>query len=320
MMPRQQILITTAVQNARHAYRIDQRIDVEFFSRLFVLPVVFTQSLRCGSHGGNRTDQAHISSNRGSVLPGLRLWPLQSICGVHKSLLTVVGKGTPKSLFKPAMRHLDIHTATLCLLFLSGISLFWAFLPKARVFSSHEGSCSIMQSTCSAVPGCILQQASGQTFAYRSPMTGRTVAELNWEGQLNLYALYQPENDIPEQRVILEELYHATAGDGWQPLVYHQTEPLQQVVEFMAYYASDPGMLHGRWQLNVRESVQILLRMAGHLQTPSMWISPFLSILCYSRCLGSRLGFLTVAGGTSYLIPNRTALMCASESCILKVK
>lgn len=83
-------------------------------------------------------------------------------------------------------------------------------------------------------------------------MTGQTVAELNWEGQLNLYALYQPENDIPEQRVILEELYHATAGDGWQPLVYHQTEPLQQVLKFMAYYATDPGMLQIRWLLNVK--------------------------------------------------------------------
>ena len=73
-------------------------------------------------------------------------------------------------------------------------------------------------------------------------MTNQTVAELNWEGQLNLYALYQPENDLPAQRLILEELYNTTAGDGWNPAVYHQTEPLQEVLYFMAENAGNPGV------------------------------------------------------------------------------
>lgn len=82
----------------------------------------------------------------------------------------------------------------------------------------------------------------GQTVAYISPQTNETVAEADLEGHLYLYSLYQPENDIPAQRAILDELYAATSGGTWNPAVYQQTQPLEEVLAFQAAYASVSGM------------------------------------------------------------------------------
>lgn len=92
-----------------------------------------------------------------------------------------------------------------------------------------------------AIATGILQRAFGQTFAYISPVTNKVVAEADLAGHLNLYSLYQPENDIPEQRAVLDELYHATAGASWLPAVYQQAQPLEQVLAFQQAYANYTG-------------------------------------------------------------------------------
>ncbi|KAL3142345.1 hypothetical protein ABBQ38_002682 [Trebouxia sp. C0009 RCD-2024] len=41
------------------------------------------------------------------------------------------------------------------------------------------------------------------------------VAETDWLGNLNIYSVYQPENDLPDQYQALQTLYTALGGDYW---------------------------------------------------------------------------------------------------------
>lgn len=41
------------------------------------------------------------------------------------------------------------------------------------------------------------------------------LAETDWLGNLNIYSVYQPENDLPDQYQALQTLYAALGGDFW---------------------------------------------------------------------------------------------------------
>ena len=94
---------------------------------------------------------------------------------------------------------------------------------------------------CVAATAGQLQLARCQSFAYVSPLTNKVVAELDTAGHLNFYSLYQPENDIPEQRAVLDELYAATAGENWTPAVYQQAALLDEALAFQEAYANVTG-------------------------------------------------------------------------------
>lgn len=81
------------------------------------------------------------------------------------------------------------------------------------------------------------------TFGLVSNQTNNTVAELTVDGQLSLFSLYQPENDIPSQRAALENLYYKTAGQDWSAGAYFSTAFLDAAEEFALDYANNSGTL-----------------------------------------------------------------------------
>lgn len=81
------------------------------------------------------------------------------------------------------------------------------------------------------------------TFGLLSSQNNSTLAEFSVSGQWDLFNLYQPENDIPAQRVALEELYIATQGQNWSPGAYFSTVLLEEIEELAYYYANYSGRL-----------------------------------------------------------------------------
>jgi len=81
------------------------------------------------------------------------------------------------------------------------------------------------------------------TFGLLSSQTNNTLAEFSVSGQWDLFSLYQPENDIPAQRAVLEELYFATQGQNWSSGAYFSTVPLEAIEDFAYYYANYSGRL-----------------------------------------------------------------------------
>ena len=94
-------------------------------------------------------------------------------------------------------------------------------------------------------PGLLYaQEAQAEvTFGLLSSQNNSTLADFSLSGQWDLFNLYQPENDIPAQRAVLEELYIATQGQNWSPGAYFSTVPLEEIEEFAYYYANYSGRL-----------------------------------------------------------------------------
>ena len=80
-------------------------------------------------------------------------------------------------------------------------------------------------------------------FGLLSNQTNDTVAELTVDGQLSLFSLYQPANDIPSQRAALENLYYKTAGQDWTAGAFFSTVFLDAAEEFALDYANYSGRL-----------------------------------------------------------------------------
>jgi hypothetical protein len=88
-----------------------------------------------------------------------------------------------------------------------------------------------------------LEAQAEVTFGLLSSQSNSTLGEFSLSGQWDLFNLYQPENDIPAQRAVLEELYIATQGQNWSPGAYFSTVPLEEIEEFAYYYANYSGRL-----------------------------------------------------------------------------
>ena len=75
---------------------------------------------------------------------------------------------------------------------------------------------------------------------------------------MSLFSLYQPENDIPEQRHALEVLYNTTAGQNWTAGAYFSTAFLE-FVEYFAYeYGSYPGKPALLLSCNISNNIQLM--------------------------------------------------------------
>jgi hypothetical protein len=61
--------------------------------------------------------------------------------------------------------------------------------------------------------------------------TGNVEAFTDLMGNLQLNSVYQPENDLPEQRAALQELYTVLGGDYWGA-AYKQLSYIEEVEAF----------------------------------------------------------------------------------------
>ena len=61
--------------------------------------------------------------------------------------------------------------------------------------------------------------------------TDQLEAFTDFAGNLQLNSVYQPENDLPEQRAALQELYAALGGDYWGA-AYKQLTSIEEVEAF----------------------------------------------------------------------------------------
>ena len=104
-------------------------------------------------------------------------------------------------------------------------------------------------------PGlCCLKEVHAEvTFGLVSSRTGGTLATLTVSGHLSLKRSYQPENDIPEQRQALENLYNATAGRNWLA-AYSTTYNLDWVRAFRDDHPPHNG------KFRIRSSLQLCLQ------------------------------------------------------------
>ncbi len=73
--------------------------------------------------------------------------------------------------------------------------------------------------------------AAAASVGLINSVTGNVEAFSDFEGNLQLNSVYQPENDLPEQRVALQELYAALGGDYWGA-AYKQLTAIEEVEAF----------------------------------------------------------------------------------------
>lgn len=57
--------------------------------------------------------------------------------------------------------------------------------------------------------------ASAATIGLNFTSRPGLLAETDWLGNLNIYSVYQPEDDLPDQYQALQSLYDALGGDYW---------------------------------------------------------------------------------------------------------
>ena len=57
--------------------------------------------------------------------------------------------------------------------------------------------------------------ASAATIGLKSLSSDDLVAQTDWAGNLNIYSVYQPGNDVPDQYKALQTIYAALGGDYW---------------------------------------------------------------------------------------------------------
>ena len=70
--------------------------------------------------------------------------------------------------------------------------------------------------------------ASAATIGLKSVSGDDLVAQTDWAGNLNIYSVYQPENDVPDQYKALQTIYAALGGDYWDP-AFKKTSYAQQL-------------------------------------------------------------------------------------------
>ncbi len=73
--------------------------------------------------------------------------------------------------------------------------------------------------------------AAAASVGLINSVTGNIEAFSDFEGNLQLNSVYRPENDLPEQRVALQELYAALGGDYWGA-AYKQLTAIEEVEAF----------------------------------------------------------------------------------------
>lgn len=70
--------------------------------------------------------------------------------------------------------------------------------------------------------------ASAATIGLKSVSGDDLVAQTDWAGNLNIYSVYQPENDVPDQYKALQTIHAALGGDYWSS-AFKQTSYAQQL-------------------------------------------------------------------------------------------
>lgn len=68
-------------------------------------------------------------------------------------------------------------------------------------------------------------------------MSADYVAKTDWDGNLDIYSVYQPQNDFPDQYKALQTIYIALGGDHWSA-VFQQTS-YARAVEALVDSAAD---------------------------------------------------------------------------------
>lgn len=68
-------------------------------------------------------------------------------------------------------------------------------------------------------------------------MSADYVAKTDWDGNLDIYSVYQPQNDFPDQYKALQTIYIALGGDRWSA-VFKQTS-YARAVEALVDSAAD---------------------------------------------------------------------------------
>ncbi|KAL0023908.1 hypothetical protein WJX79_009620 [Trebouxia sp. C0005] len=86
-----------------------------------------------------------------------------------------------------------------------------------------------MLSKRSVLPLLLLASgAAAVSISLNNSVTGKVEAFTDFAGNLQLNSVYQPENDLTEQRAALEELYAALGGDYWAA-AYKQLTEIEEV-------------------------------------------------------------------------------------------
>ena len=93
------------------------------------------------------------------------------------------------------------------------------------------------------------------------------LAETDWLGNLNIYSVYQPENDLPDQLEALQTIFAALGGDYWNA-AYKQKSYAEQMQALVQ--ASDTS---------------VDSKPCGRLHKASIHLSITVSILCLA-CTG----------------------------------
>ncbi|DBA88293.1 TPA: hypothetical protein ACH3X1_016534 [Trebouxia sp. C0004] len=131
------------------------------------------------------------------------------------------------------------------------------------------------------------QEAQAEvTFGLLSSQSNATLAEFSVSGQWNLFSLYQPENDIPAQRAVLEELYHATQGQNWYPEAYFSTAPLEAIEEFAYENANNSGRAPSSWLLLKQNTRTVYVDFATFVEVMLLKVPWFTPGFSYCRWWG----------------------------------
>lgn len=92
----------------------------------------------------------------------------------------------------------------------------------------HCAACTILCMFIAATEMAGLAGAAAVSISLNNSVTGKVEAFTDFAGNLQLNSVYQPENDLTEQRAALEELYAALGGDYWAA-AYKQLTEIEEV-------------------------------------------------------------------------------------------
>lgn len=90
-------------------------------------------------------------------------------------------------------------------------------------------------------------------------MSTEYLAKTDWAGNLDIYSVYRPENDFPDQYKALETIYVALGGDHWSA-VFKQTSYARTVEALVNGSATDSKSVHSlQWPLHIMQFASALL-------------------------------------------------------------
>ena len=97
--------------------------------------------------------------------------------------------------------------------------------------SSRDALCSLLTAALFDVELFDFAGAAAASVGLVNSATGNIEAFTDFAGNLQLNSVYQPENDLPEQRAALQELYAALGGNYWGS-AYKRLTAIEEVEAF----------------------------------------------------------------------------------------